>query len=657
MHFRRRVVVDCLFFTILIAAWASPFSPSARAATSTSPSFTNSQSALDSSGQPESSSHYRSHSAVGEISVTTTSSSSFLTRAGIIPLYYFPARILDLSATSCTTGQMVLNWTAPGNDGEAPGTRARTYVIKLSTDPALNPALSTTLFFQDQPAPGAPPSPVVQGSTQGVVINGLITGATYYVAMVALEADGSQGPISPPTTSQIGTSGVPLTDFTGYTGFRVGILNWTIPALSGSLAACAPNDYAVLRATSSTAQYAQIATTTGTAYTDTNVLVGSTFYYQLAGLNNLAQIISESPVKLIFVRTKPPLPPLRVAVAMSGSTATLHWEAPTEFNFGLPFSTPTATQPDELTGFHIWKSTAVAGAPWTLAATVATGTVQWTDPASGPGQYYRVTGVNLTEESRYAVQLDIYGNGYVISPDGLSNLTIPPTDVAALMPGTSGGYWLTSSSHTVYSAATEVQAATYGQRIYSSARFDVMQATTPVTSSFAFPAAGKVKLSYAPSAIGTQWNGMKPDQSAIFWNNGASWVNIYGRMDGPENYMLAEVQRPGEFQLRSIERTQDFLFNPGAGGLSNKFITPNGDGKNDDVVFTFSNPRCSQVTGRIYDLKGAQVATLPVTDDPSCPQHMMWDAKSNGTIVTSGVYVYQLEADGKVFNGTVVVIR
>ena len=89
--------------------------------------------------------------------------------------------------------------------------------------------------------------------------------------------------------------------------------------------------------------------------------------------------------------------------------------------------------------------------------------------------------------------------------------------------------------------------------------------------------------------------------------------------------------------------------------LSSRVITPNGDGRNDYVVFTLDNPRDSSITGKIYDLSGAFVADMkPGTQ---IADTLAWDGKSNGSVVPRGVYVYQIKAEGKTFNGTLVVIR
>jgi hypothetical protein len=101
-------------------------------------------------------------------------------------------------------------------------------------------------------------------------------------------------------------------------------------------------------------------------------------------------------------------------------------------------------------------------------------------------------------------------------------------------------------------------------------------------------------------------------------------------------------------------------------GPTNKIITPNGDGKNDTVVFLFNNPLASDVSARIYDIKGRTVAaSLPFGPclsggaQPNCNgrESREWDAKANGQIVPGGVYIYVIEVEGLVFSGMVVVIR
>lgn len=100
-------------------------------------------------------------------------------------------------------------------------------------------------------------------------------------------------------------------------------------------------------------------------------------------------------------------------------------------------------------------------------------------------------------------------------------------------------------------------------------------------------------------------------------------------------------------------RPTAFSFDRGS-GLTNRILTPNGDRLNDWAVFRYDNPRASEVSGRVHDLKGAFVASLapgPVADS------LMWDGRCNGQTVPSGIYVYVIQSEERVFTGTVVVIR
>jgi gliding motility-associated-like protein len=89
--------------------------------------------------------------------------------------------------------------------------------------------------------------------------------------------------------------------------------------------------------------------------------------------------------------------------------------------------------------------------------------------------------------------------------------------------------------------------------------------------------------------------------------------------------------------------------------VSNRFVTPNGDGKNDSVQVAFDNPQVSQVTGKIYDSRGSVVASM--TACPGAADCLMWDGASNGQAARAGIYVYVVQAEGKAFRGAVVVIR
>jgi len=87
-----------------------------------------------------------------------------------------------------------------------------------------------------------------------------------------------------------------------------------------------------------------------------------------------------------------------------------------------------------------------------------------------------------------------------------------------------------------------------------------------------------------------------------------------------------------------------------------RILTPNGDGFNDKARFEFDNPELLPVSGTIYSLAGARVADLKGGSDPTTV--LLWDGKDvDGRVVAGGIYIYQIEFQGKTATGTVVVAR
>lgn len=138
----------------------------------------------------------------------------------------------------------------------------------------------------------------------------------------------------------------------------------------------------------------------------------------------------------------------------------------------------------------------------------------------------------------------------------------------------------------------------------------------------------------------------------MFFYNGSRWLQLYGRVDARERSVALETSLFGRYQLRSTERTG--AFSADRAGLVNRLITPNGDGKNDTLVFIYDNPQGAAVKGRVYDLRGTLMGAMK---PGPLGNALVWDAKAGGRTVPGGVYLYQIESDGTVYNGTVAVIR
>lgn len=88
-----------------------------------------------------------------------------------------------------------------------------------------------------------------------------------------------------------------------------------------------------------------------------------------------------------------------------------------------------------------------------------------------------------------------------------------------------------------------------------------------------------------------------------------------------------------------------------------RIITPNGDGWNDLFWVFYENPMDSEVHGKIYDIDGAEVTDM-VHKSGAEEYSLCWDGTDGSKrVVPAGVYIYQITAEGSVYNGTIIVAR
>jgi hypothetical protein len=100
-------------------------------------------------------------------------------------------------------------------------------------------------------------------------------------------------------------------------------------------------------------------------------------------------------------------------------------------------------------------------------------------------------------------------------------------------------------------------------------------------------------------------------------------------------------------------------------GPLSRILTPNGDHVNDLAIFCFDNPADSDISGKVYTLLGTEVGSMGPRTRPALggcpagfdPQSVTWDGKANGQAVRSGVYVYRIASELKVYTGTLIVVK
>ncbi|MBN2408009.1 MAG: gliding motility-associated C-terminal domain-containing protein [Elusimicrobia bacterium] len=107
-----------------------------------------------------------------------------------------------------------------------------------------------------------------------------------------------------------------------------------------------------------------------------------------------------------------------------------------------------------------------------------------------------------------------------------------------------------------------------------------------------------------------------------------------------ENSISSLLNTSGEINKFKLESVAPKIFSPSEG---------------DKVSFSYVNPNFAEVSIRIFDVTGAEVRK---NIDRENENTMIWDGKDKDrNTVLGGIYIYQVEADGEVINGTIIVVR
>ena len=534
----------------------------ASAVDSASASYRNSRSSLDSGGKRQTSASFRADAVAGGVSVSTALSASYLVRDGFMGVAFQPAKIADLWASSTAlTTTVLLQWTAPGNDGQDDTVPGK-FIIKYSSDPLKSPAASDGNFAVADDVPVAPPVPGQRGTVHTLTVPGLVAGVQYYFAIKTAERDGLRSVLSNGATAQVSAS--------------------------------------------------------------TSAIAGI------------------------------PQEPFGLALSSAGAAITLRWMPVTRLADGTPFGNPNAATPAELSAYRVYRSTSLTQGTWTQLIQLSTPTVQWTDPAGGPQYFYAIRAMNTAGLSDRSVLRSVGSLfAYAVAPDDHTYLEVKTPSLAPIE-------GQTGVPMSAYLVEAKDRPEYLGGRVVKSVEFTAKQGGfSAASSSFELPSMGRLKLRYETASGAVVTSGVtsaiqaQPENLGVYWYNGVKWVQMYGVLDKTDQTLNVETKYLGQYELRLVERSEGFGFD--SAGVSNKFVTPNGDGKNDGVVFTYDNPRDSAVRARILDLRGRVI----VPDLPPGPvsNSRMWTGVAGGQAVPGGVYIYQIESEGRTFSGTVVVLK
>ncbi len=142
---------------------------------------------------------------------------------------------------------------------------------------------------------------------------------------------------------------------------------------------------------------------------------------------------------------------------------------------------------------------------------------------------------------------------------------------------------------------------------------------------------------------------------AVYYYNGVEDVKLGGTVNPDSGSVSVVTKQTGLFKVKQVIRAQGFSITQ---TVPRKIFTPNGDGIWDEFNIIYENPEGLAISGaKIYDLSGAEIASLKAGSYNS-EASLSWDGRrSGGDKAQAGIYVYQFKAGNKYYNGTVVLAR
>ena len=544
---------------------------------------------------------------------------------------------VGLSTTSISSSTLSLGW---GLNGDPLGT---TFLVAQSLD-------------------GVSYSNVQTSTVPAASIAGLTGGGTYYFEVTAVNGAGIPAALSNVLLVYMPSGPTPSTPtgLAASAGLLSVSLTWN--ALPLPLQGLGLAEYRLLSSTSSGFGFVQIATTTGVAYVNKPLAAGVTVYYEIIARDIGGTDSAPSAAVSAVPFTERPMEPLGVTAIPSSTTVKISWSPTSRFFDGSAFLSKGAPSVDELKGYAVYRSTNICDPNYVQLSTLPVSSTTLTDNNGGLNYYYRLFSFNSLGFSSNPVTISALGEFYYFMDDCITSLVLDgPT--ASTLAASSNGFG-------DIRILTSRRPQDVGNGIYSSAEWEASwDGITPIKN-YALPKPGHIVVAFnesngAPVPSTAPTNGFAPLATSaagaaasvadlgVFWNNGQQFVKMYGKIDPVGQTVSVDSPNLGIYQIRAQARSAGAVFD--LSNMSSRVITPNGDGRNDTLIFLYDpGPNNVVPAGKIFDLRGAYVADLT---PGLVPNTLTWNGFMNGIPVHSGVYVYRITGDGKTFTGTIVVAR
>lgn len=598
-------------------------------------------------------------SAISETGAKSGSSGWATLRSGINAGLIQPARITDLRIVSSSSRTITLAWTAPVADQERSTGTISGYLVRYSsTGPIANDVnFATATVFTDVFVPASP------GQLETRIAGSLLPGTTYFFALESVNSHGVRSDLSAQasTRTAFGTQPLSLVSATEDAPNRKVILTWSnpnpIPELAlivrgqGFQPAVPPSEGVSYNVGDLLGGATVVFSGAGNQFMEQGLALNVTWYYTL-----FAEGIAKQYSNGVNADANLNLRPLFVSglsrqLSPDLAQVTIRWSAVIAEEDGLLFVDPNAPTSDELAGYRVYRSTDLFGTS-TLIASVGPSVTEYTDALGGEQPFYHLTAIDAqNEEGESSLRKEAMSGDFLLaSTEKLYEMRWPSDLEAYVNKGnpTAQNLHITAVSH-----PEEVEG-----KVLTSVEFKIRQGDEGQEIELqAFPDADTLISFFYDDSSGQANFGTQAAESVedigLFWNNGSKWIKVFGDVDTVAKSITIQTAFAGRYQVRVLARPNEVVFDKSQ--ISNRFITPNNDGKNDSVTFTFgTNSLSAELSGKIFDMHFGFVADLVPGINTDT---LKWDAKSNGSVVKSGVYMYRLEAEGQSWTGTVVVIR
>lgn len=383
---------------------------------------------------------------------------------------------------------------------------------------------------------------------------------------------------------------------------------------------------------------------TDTLYEDAGLENGVTYYYRLTASKTGAE---SSPSGLFSAIPRDALMPQGIAAiegAMGPAAFTVTW-TPNLFNTdGSPLG--------DLKGYRVFRSSSVDAAATEIAFLSPAGPPTYIDPAGAAlaPQFYFVRAVDTSDNQSIDslwVRSPAANSPYQVlsvAPDRIASSLIPVASVAGF--GSDGVVLLWTR-----------RLAEENGRIKLSYSVDLQRSSGgKLDAAYALPNKTLFTFRYAlPSGSGPlSANAVfHPEDIAVFVHNGTEFVKIGGRVDTANRTITVESRVSGHYIVKQSLRALEFTV---LQTVPRRIFTPNGDGVNDNFQIFFENPQASVISqAKVYDITGAEISDLQLgpTGDS-----LGWNGRDrHGRVAGGGIYIYQIQTEGRTWNGTLVLAK